>query len=252
MKAIILAAGRGTRMGTMTEEAPKCMVEFAGKRLIDWQMSALIGASISELGIVTGYKSDQWKIPGVTYFKNTDWASTNMVMSLYQAREWLNSSPCVISYSDIVYSSKSVETLLESKAPITIAYDPNWLKMWKLRFSDPLEDAETFKLDSHGQLIEIGKRASDLQEIEGQYMGLLLFRPEGWRQVERFLSELDAIRRNKLDMTALLNALLQRGVPIDVKAIAERWYEVDSESDLNAYTRQWLETGKGDIFASLI
>ena len=54
MKAIILAAGRGSRMKNLTDEIPKCMLEFRGKPLIEWQLASLRSAGINEIGIVTG------------------------------------------------------------------------------------------------------------------------------------------------------------------------------------------------------
>ena len=55
MKAIILAAGRGSRMGNLTAKHPKCMTVLFNKKLIEWQFLSLNHTSISEIGIVTGY-----------------------------------------------------------------------------------------------------------------------------------------------------------------------------------------------------
>ena len=57
MRALILAAGRGRRMGEHTNSKPKCLTMFRGKPLIEWQINALNKAGINEIGIVTGYKS---------------------------------------------------------------------------------------------------------------------------------------------------------------------------------------------------
>ena len=58
MKAIILAAGRGSRLKNLTDERPKCLVELHGKALLDWQLEALREAGIKKIGIVTGYKRE--------------------------------------------------------------------------------------------------------------------------------------------------------------------------------------------------
>ena len=56
MKAIILAAGRGSRMGAFTKDKHKCLLKVEGKRLIDWQIEALINCGLKDIGIVTGYR----------------------------------------------------------------------------------------------------------------------------------------------------------------------------------------------------
>ena len=58
MKANILAAGRGSRMKHLTDERPKCLIEFNGKPLLEWQLEAIRAAGIDEIGIITGYKRE--------------------------------------------------------------------------------------------------------------------------------------------------------------------------------------------------
>ena len=101
MKAIILAAGRGSRMKDLTEDKPKCLVKLHGKSLLDSQLQALSDAGIAEIAIVTGYKRELLANRGLFEFHNSRWAETNMVSSLACAQEWLETEPCIVSYSDI-------------------------------------------------------------------------------------------------------------------------------------------------------
>ena len=239
MKAIILAAGRGSRMGGLTSEQPKCMTVLGGKPLVQWQLDALRGGGIEKVAIVRGYLPETFCLP-VHYFDNRRWADTNMVLSLAEARPWLRETPCVVSYSDIVYGQDTVARLVAADGDIVITYDPHWRKLWEMRFDDPLKDAETFKIDGTGHLLEIGRRAKSMDEIGGQYMGLLRFTPRGWQQVEDFLTTLTSEQADQLDMTSLLRQLLDRGVKIFTVAIDEPWYEVDSESDLRLYQQKFF------------
>ena len=68
MKAIILAAGRGSRMKSLTDEQPKCLIELRGKTLLEWQLGALREAGIAEIGIVTGYKRELLSNRGLVEF----------------------------------------------------------------------------------------------------------------------------------------------------------------------------------------
>ena len=234
MKAIILAAGRGSRMGTLTDKAPKCMTILHGKSLLEWQLQSLRGAGIREIGIVRGYLGDTFDLK-LTYFENTRWSETNMVMSLTKADDWLKNDTCVVSYSDIVYSENAVKRLVEINENIGIAFDRNWLKLWKARFKNPLSDAETFEIDDNGYLTEIGNKAQSVTQIQGQYMGLLLFSPVGWKTAKRLIAQHTIPEQDKMDVTMLLQKLINHGEKIKTVAIYDSWYEVDSESDLVYY-----------------
>jgi len=230
MRGIILAAGRGSRMGSSTETLPKCRTLLNGKELIQWQLDALRSAGIEPISIVRGYLADTFDYD-LKYFENDRWAETNMVMSLLAACEWLEESYCIVSYSDIVYSANAVCLLKKVDADIAITYDPNWLDLWSRRFSDPLSDAETFQIQN-GCVREIGNRASSLNEIEGQYMGLLKFSPVGWKQTLNFVNSYPDKEKDSLDMTMLLQGLIRIGVIIKAVPIKDRWLEVDSQEDL--------------------
>lgn len=235
MKAILLAAGRGSRLGTITDAHPKCFVRLHGRPLVEWQIGALKAAGLDEIAVVRGYLAEFWdhqRLPVTRLFTNDRWQQTNMVASLSCAGEWLTDGPCVVSYTDIVYSPDSVRTLLDAPGDIAITYDPNWLTLWNQRFTDPLDDAETFQVDHQGNLIGIGARPKTLAEVEGQYMGLLHLTPEGWRTVTDYIASRPAREVDRLDMTGLLSCLLAHGVTIRAVPIADPWCEIDQQSDL--------------------
>lgn len=236
MKAIILAAGRGSRMKSLTDERPKCLVELHGKALLDWQLESLRKAGISEIAIVTGYKRELLVNRELVEFHNMRWAETNMVSSLACAEEWLQTEPCIVSYSDIFYSPTAVRLLIGCLAPLAVTYDPNWLKLWTQRFGDPLLDAETFRLTPEHTLAEIGNKPTLVDEVQGQYMGLLRFTPEGWMEVQRIRSNLTLEQCDKIHMTGILQKVIDaKCFQIEAVPYLGEWGEIDSADDLNAY-----------------
>src|SRR5450631_4239295 len=237
MRAVILAAGRGSRMGALAEDRPKCLVELAHQPLISRQIAALRGGGVSDIGIVRGYLGHMIDIKDVTYFENPQWAETNMVTSLRAAATWLESDSVVISYADIFFRHSIVRDLVASSGDLVVAYDRSWRSLWTRRFVDPLSDAETFRTDASGNLIDIGRRTTQIDDIEGQYMGLLKFTPKAWRAVEAVLAAVDARTRRAMDMTTLLRALLDSDFPIRTVGIAGQWGEIDSASDLELYEK---------------
>jgi L-glutamine-phosphate cytidylyltransferase len=236
MRAVILAAGRGSRMGPLGDDRPKCLVELEGKPLIERQIAALRRGGVDEIGIVRGYRAEMIDFPGLAYFTNTRWAETNMVASLTSAADWLRSGPVIVSYADIFYRSDLVRGMADAPGQLVISYDRAWLRLWTRRFADPLSDAETFRIDAAGQVLEIGGRATRIEDIEGQYMGLLKLTPPAWNEVEALLDMLDAPTRDRLDMTGLLSRLLARkAVPISAFRTDSQWGEIDSPEDVVLY-----------------
>ena len=88
-RAIILAAGRGSRMEGLTEATHKCLLEVDGKKLIERQIECFLSQDITKIGIVTGYRKEQLAGYGSHQFHNSHWSGTQMVHSLEQASEWL-------------------------------------------------------------------------------------------------------------------------------------------------------------------
>jgi choline kinase len=245
MRAVILAAGRGSRMGALAGDRPKCLVELAHKPLVRRQIAALRGGGVTTVGIVRGYLGNMINIEDITYFENPRWAETNMVMSLVAAATWLRSDSVVISYADIFYGGDVVRDLTASSGDLVVAYDRNWRTLWTRRFVDPLSDAETFRTDARGNLMDIGRRTTQIDDIEGQYMGLIKLTPQAWRAVEAVLGAVDAKTRDAMDMTTLLRTLLESGFPIGTAAITGQWGEIDSSSDLELYEKMIRE---GDLY----
>jgi len=239
VKTIILAAGRGSRLGERTKDRPKCMCTLQGRTLLDRCLESLEKAGIAreEIGIVTGYRSDMFAEPGVTYFHNEIWEQTNMFYSLTMAERWLKSEPCLVCYSDIVFSPNGVRALADSAAPLAITSYSGYWELWEKRMGNPLEDLETFRADASGRLLEIGKKPNTPADIQGQFMGLLRFTPESWGWVEKTIQQPLAKPLNKLDMTTLLQELLQRNYPIQTISTDDLWLECDSEQDIIAYEK---------------
>jgi L-glutamine-phosphate cytidylyltransferase len=236
MRALILAAGRGSRMGSLVADRPKCLVEFEGSPLLERQIAALRSGGADEIGVVRGYRAETIDLPGLFYFNNERWAETNMVMSLSTAASWLRSGPLIVSYADIFYRSDLVRGLAAASGELVITYDRAWQSLWTRRFNDPLADAETFRVDDAGRLLEIGGKTIRIAEIEGQYMGLLKFTPAAWGAVEKMLSALDGATRDRLDMTGLLRRLLSEDqLAINTFATEGQWGEIDNPDDIKVY-----------------
>lgn len=238
MKILTLAAGRGSRLEHQTESKPKCMTVVQHKPILFWQQQAQILAGAEVQAAVLGYKAD--KIEG--YFQQTfinqNWQNSNMVSSLLQANEFFQNDSVIISYSDIVYHPSDLTLLSRASGDIVVAYDSDWLSQWAQRFENPLSDAETFKLTTTNQIKEIGKTPRSLSDIEGQFLGLIKITPKGWSIIVSYLNQYIESDIAKLDMTSLLQALIEVGIPVIAHKVQHNWFEIDSLTDLEVANKQ--------------
>ncbi|MDR0362648.1 MAG: phosphocholine cytidylyltransferase family protein [Planctomycetota bacterium] len=236
---VILAAGRGSRMKGLTEAKPKCLLELGGRALLEWQLDSMKQAGVDRMLVVTGYRGDLLRGDFETV-ANPRWESTNMVQSLLYTYAAADARDMIVSYADIVYRPSHVAALLASNADMAVTYDTEWRSLWELRNEDPLTDAETFR-EEDGKVTDIGGKPRSLDEVRGQYMGLLRFSPAGRRTVADCVSGLAPEAADKLDMTSLLRALLAQGREIGAVPVAGGWCECDTEGDIAAYERRLAE-----------
>lgn len=239
MKAIILAAGRGRRLEGFTDDRPKCLNEVNGRAIIDWQISTLESGGVSEIAVVTGYKAhmlDKYKVKTI---HNGRWEATNMVVSLLCASEEFN-QPLIVSYSDILYSADVVSSLCKQNKDAVIVYDTNWKELWDARFDDPLNDAESFKISDDGYIKDIGRKVTHMKEIQGQYLGLMLFSPVVLSWISELLSR-GQHNIDKMDMTTLLRLLIKIGHYVSGMAIHGGWCEIDTPTDLDLANKFYTE-----------
>jgi len=242
MKVIILCAGVGSRLRPYTESRPKCMVEFCGHSLLDWQLASLDLCGLQNTILLGGYKSELLKQYGLEIVLNERYETTNMVHSLLQAKNaFLSGEDIIISYGDIVYEPRVIRSLVSSRGDLIVAADLSWNNLWSKRFDDPLDDAETFIMDSERKLLEIGNRPKRYDQIEGQYRGLIKISKN---YTKRFLDMCDMYKSDysdtdleSLSMTEILMYLISQGEAVDVSTTKGGWLEFDNVTDLNLYTK---------------
>ena len=248
VRTVILAAGRGTRLGPLSAHLPKAFVEVAGRTLLAHQRRVLAACGITDVHVVLGHGHDvaveHPDVDGLTVWRNPDYATTNMVATLFCARDVFDgTADVIIAYGDIVYEPRVIEAVLDVDAPVTIAVDRDWAAYWASRMDDPLADAETLRFGDAGRIVDVGRRPGTLEEIEGQYIGLIRVRAQ---DAGRFVDEWDRIVRDDarrapgaaavgpgLYMTDLLQILIAGGWDVRGASIRNGWLEIDRPEDLD-------------------
>jgi choline kinase len=224
-------------MGPALRDRPKCLIELGGKPLLAWQIESLRAAGVSDISAVTGYRGEmisEWIGRGLDrVIENPRYATTNMVASLLCGSACLTEE-CIISYGDIAYAPEIPRELARSRADVSVVVDRAWLKLWSLRFKDPLSDAESLVLNPSGDIVRIGQKGVQLPEIMGQYIGLIKLTIRGWEALS------GCVKRHRLEnayMTDVLQALADEGVQVRAVPVSGNWLEVDTQSDYLLYQR---------------
>ena len=254
MKAIILAAGMGTRLGKYTENLPKCMLNFNGKSLIQQQVETLQKAGINDISIVRGYNADKIQIPDVKYYHNPDYATTNMVETLFCAEKELDSNDDVlVCYADILYEPKILQKVMESKAEVGVTVDEAYWEYWQARSDTPEEDMESLIIKD-GKIVELGNTKCTREEAHVRYVGLIKFSKIGVQKLKEVYHQnkqqyyhldqpwLRSKSFKKAYMTCILQTLINAGQEVEPIITSRGWLEFDTVEDYEKYTK-WLKEG---------
>lgn len=227
MKAILLAAGRGSRINSETKFHPKCLTIFRSKTLLEHSLFNLKQfLSADQILIIGGYKSEMLKEYISNILINKNWATSNIMASLSVAKDFLRTEECLIVYSDIYFEPEAISLMINNPYPSVLSV-VDWQKIWNRRFTNPLEDLENFVFDKENYLTNIGGRANNMKEIMGQFGGIFTLNPCTWQQIENFGSDL-----YKMDSTTCLNKLISVGVKIQVINYSGNWAEIDRIEDI--------------------
>jgi choline kinase len=238
-KLVILAAGEGKRLRPYTADRPKCLVEVDGRSLLDRQLDVVAARGIGAIVLIGGYRAEMLRGRGAKLKCNPRYSETNMVWTLFCAEDELVGD-VIISYGDIVYSVAILDALLASPADVAVTIDLDWEAYWRARNEDPLSDAETLKLAADGQIVELGRRPETLEEIQGQYMGLMKFSARGVETLKlafqraRAQGSIQGKPPENAYMTDMLQTMIDAGIAVQSVPVHGGWVEVDTVGDLES------------------
>ena len=231
MKAIILSAGQGSRLGHLTDDLPKCLIEFGGRSLLDWQLDTLAANGVEEAVVVTGFRDDQIEAvlakrgggPKVRTFFNPFFKVADNLGSLYLVRGEL-SGDCLVWNGDTLVSNalmaRVVGNVGQDGICVTIDRKP--------AYDD--DDMKVIAADD-GRLRAIGKRIKE--GVNAESIGLLAFRGGG---AEHFADAIDRAMRTSEGTTIwylrVIHHLAQNGEVWTLDISGEEWGEVDFPEDV--------------------
>ena len=240
MKAIILSAGQGSRLGHMVDDRPKCLIDFNGRTLLDRQLDTLEANGVDEAVVVTGFHDElvQQAIarrsggPKVRTVFNPFYKVADNTGSLYMAREDLSGDCLVWNGDTLVSKALMAKVVGNARNGICVTID---------RKAEGYDDDDMKVVEDGGRLKAIGKRIS--QGVNAESIGLLAFRAGG---AEQFREAIEAAMRTPEGTTIwylrVINRIAQSGDVWTLDISGEEWGEVDFPPDVEAareLTARW-------------
>ena len=249
MKAIILAAGQGTRIRSAHGECPKCLIRFdhSGWTILDQQIEGLLSAGITDIGIVVGYEKDQIirhvtrnyraRLQRFQFIENAAFASTNNIYSLWMARTWLKGSSIVVLNADVVVDGRILPRALSSPAPVTMIVDPEWRD-------------ETMKVVIEGNRIVRMSKQIGQHEFSATYIGITVVAAAASAQLFGRIEDLIRRGENRVFFNSAVQQLADEGLPVGYSETEGLpWAEIDDPGDL-AFARRSVFPKLGRIPAA--
>jgi L-glutamine-phosphate cytidylyltransferase len=256
VKAIVIGAGRGSRLRHLTEEIPKTLVPILGRPMLDGILDALAAGGFrrSDVIFIAGYKAEviQERYPDLTYVMNTEWERNNILASLLYAREHL-AGGFVSTYADIVYRPAAVEALVRSPHDLTVVCDTAWRRRYEGRSQHPETDAEKLRAEGD-RVIELSRRISS-EQAAGEFIGVMKASPAGAARLVRAFDEARAIYAGKefregrsfekAYLIDLLEHMLRQGEAIHRVDTDGGYMEIDTLEDASLAESWWAASEGG-------
>ena len=206
MKAVIAAAGRGDRLGELTQARNKCLLTFGGKTLLEHSTDRLLRAGINDILIVTGYSDEEVRAAckdRVKYQFNPFFETTGILVSVWLARHFVDGEPFVLLVGDLLYDQKLLSTCLELQGPeVVIPIDVK-----------PC-DAEDSKAWVEGGLVK--RMGKDLlpEETTGEFSGIVKFSASGSRRFFECVESLLKLGKMNNYLMDAINEIILEGVEV--------------------------------------
>ena len=250
MRAIILGAGSGSRMGQHTRDIPKVLLDINGKSILERQISLLREHGVNEIFVVTGYKREKHVLKDIEYIFNPRYSETEQLASMMVARTKVSDDVLII-FGDIIFDSQVLQQILASNDDIAIAIDLDWEKSYNERPDNPKSLADKVLINQK-KILQISAKETSLDienQAVGEFLGIIKLSANGSRIIIKKYEELeklyvgkfhDADSFKKAKLVDILQELIDSKIEIYPITISGKWCEIDTPMDLERARKIFL------------
>ena len=235
MKAIILAAGRSSRLYPITLEKPKCLLEVGGRRIIDRQIAAIRKIGIMDILMVVGYKGDVIKREvgnTVRYREYKDYEKTNNLHTLWSVKDELQCGFLCL-FSDVLFDAEIIKRAKNSLQDFCMIIDTSRVLEGTMRVT--IKDEK---------LTDIGSQVS-ISNASGNFIGIAKFSKAGAKTLVRQMEQMFSECHDDY-YTMAIDILAKEGTGIGYVDVEDgKWIEVDTKEDLELANQLFSNNSKG-------
>lgn len=235
MKALILAAGLGTRLAPITNDIPKSMVPVNGCPILMKQINNLHENGIEDITVISGYKGEiiesaiREKFPEIQVIRNTDFSTTNNMYSAYLAKEKLEGEAFLMMNADVFYDSSVIKALMDDPNDNAIVTDIGRYLEESMKVSE-----------KDGRLVSISKAITQ-EEALGASIDVYKFSSEGGKAFfEKCAEYIEDKKELNMWSEVALNEILE-DIVFKACPLVGRWVEIDNHEDLAEAERLFAE-----------
>jgi len=245
---IIPAAGEDPSLSSILNGKPKSMLEIAGKTLLDWQIRSLNSNNLTNITVITGYKSREMKAEGITFQENRNYKRGSELHSLMEARKKMTSG-FIMLYSDILFEENIMSKILACQEDIVLVVDntmqyhapeANKIQDFVISKNKHLPTRRKISFAYENIISKIGSKLNP-ETATHEFIGLAKFTKTGAEQllqtyedcVKNYHGKLqEADNINQFKFTDLIQEMIDRGYVANFLEIHKGWLEIHSTEDI--------------------
>ncbi|HBO45996.1 MAG TPA: nucleotidyl transferase [Planctomycetaceae bacterium] len=254
LRAIIIGAGRGSRLMPATADAPKCFARVGRRRILDWSLAAFRECGLDDIAFIGGYQIDKVRAayPELVFRHNERWESNNILASLFHAEDLMD-GPFVCCYSDTLFRPSVVAGLIACESPMGLSVDTDWLGRYAERTEHPSDDAEKVTVEN-GLVTRIHRDIAE-DEAHGEFTGMARFSAEGAARLREHYHDNrrrydgrifgDGRTFEKAYLIQLFQKMIEAGERFAHVDTRGGYLEIDTQQDYD-YARRYWATDESD------
>ena len=237
MNVIILAAGRGKRLGHYTKEIPKPLIDINGKSIIERQIELFKKNGITEIFVVRGYKKEKFCLDGVTFIDNENFANNNQLASLVLAQNRI-SGDVLILFGDLIFEQPILDQILMSNSDISIAIDLKWKEHYDENRNNQFPAMAEIEND---KVVRISENKSLIRKkLCGEFFGIIKLSSEGSKILTDVIEKTKYNKGKFHDSNSfamgkipdIIEEVIELGFIVQPIFVNGKWFEVDTILDL--------------------
>ncbi len=250
LSAIILAAGKGSRLVEATFGSPKPLVDINGISLIQRQINLYKKEKIKKITVIRGYKLNEFQLKNVNYVDDLEFEKHDQLGSLISGINEIEGD-VLITFGDILFDEKIVQQMITSEKEISVAVDPNWRESYEKRKDNPIELAGKV-LIKNNQILEFSEELPISKEgFEiAEFLGIIKIRNNMTEKIRKLLKNLTENHKGKFHdaksfqyakLTDFLQELIKLEIKITPVFIKGKWCEIDTPMDLEIARNKFID-----------